>query len=157
MARPPVKSAEENTRIVMAVLREEITIAEGLGDEVGISRSQIWRVLDDLDPRTPTDPLVADVARPRLLGESHRRLRAARRPGHTGRSRRKGDGPHHRLHPQGQAVALDLRQYAPQSCLMSTRTSARRHCVVTGRPVQFRLRNVNHSRTVNCLLPTESA
>lgn len=44
MARPPSKSPEEKARIVMAVLREEITIAEAARRE-GVSQTSIanWR------------------------------------------------------------------------------------------------------------------
>ena len=44
MARPPLKSVEDKTRIVMAVLREEISIAEAARRE-GVSQTSIanWR------------------------------------------------------------------------------------------------------------------
>ena len=46
MARPPIKTVEEKTRIVMAVLRGEIAIAEAARRE-GVSQTSIakWRDL----------------------------------------------------------------------------------------------------------------
>jgi transposase len=44
MAKPPLKSVEEKTRIVLAVLRGEVTMAEAAGRE-GVSQTTIakWR------------------------------------------------------------------------------------------------------------------
>ncbi len=44
MARPPLKSVEDKTRIVVSVLREEISIAEAARRE-GVSQTSIakWR------------------------------------------------------------------------------------------------------------------
>ena len=38
MSKPPLKSVEEKTRIVLAVLRGEVTVASGVVERVGHNR-----------------------------------------------------------------------------------------------------------------------
>lgn len=95
MARPPTKSVEDKTRIVMAVLRGEITIAEAARRE-GVSQTSIanWRDLfleggqqavaagGRAGPSSQEQHLEAEIEElTSALGEAHMELRLWRKGG----------------------------------------------------------------------------
>jgi transposase len=95
MARPPLKSVEDKTRIVISVLREEISIAEAARRE-GVSQTSIgkWRDLfleggqsaitagGRAGPSSREEHLEAEIeALTSALGEAHMELRLWRKGG----------------------------------------------------------------------------
>src|SRR3954452_19849232 len=107
MARPPSRAAEDKVRIVLAVLRGEVTIAEAARRE-GVSQTSIgnWReqFLDGgqqavaaggpSKPPSPGQQLAAENEQlAAALGEAHMELRLWRKGGLSTRLRRARAGP----------------------------------------------------------------
>ncbi|MGF1616502.1 MAG: transposase [Acidimicrobiia bacterium] len=95
MAKPPLKSVEDKTRIVMAVLREEISIAEAARRE-GVSQTSIGKWRDQfleggqaaiaaggrVGPSSREEHLEAEIETlTSALGEAHMELRLWRKGG----------------------------------------------------------------------------